>query len=120
VGASALGQAVSIALVEDQRVVIDGARSWVAADPPGRVVIAAVGSSIEEAMAGPGRQADVLVLDLELGKEMMTGRVAELSDAEYRVIVFSIHVEPLIVQAIMKAGACAFLVHVENRAGLTR
>jgi two-component system, NarL family, nitrate/nitrite response regulator NarL len=109
VGSSSLDRPVSITVVEDQQVVIDGVRSWIAADRDSRAVILAAGGSIEEVMAGPGRQADVVVLDLELGKEMMTDRVAELSDAGFRVVVFSIHVEPLIVQAIMKAGACAFL-----------
>ena len=40
---------------------------------------------------------------------MVTDRVAELTDAGFRVVVFSVHVKPLIVQAVMDAGACAFL-----------
>jgi two-component system nitrate/nitrite response regulator NarL len=99
VGSSQLDRPVSITLVEDQDVVVEGVRSWVGADPENRVVIIAVGRSIKAALQGPGRDADVIVLDLELGtretgSEMVTHRV---------------HVEPLLVQAVMKAGACAFL-----------
>jgi two-component system, NarL family, nitrate/nitrite response regulator NarL len=114
VGSSQLGRPVFITLVEDQDVVVEGVRSWVAADPEHRVVIVAAGASIEAALQGPGRDADVVVLDLELGtretgSEMVTDRVAGLAAEGFRVVVFSVHVEPLIVQAVMNAGACAFL-----------
>jgi two-component system, NarL family, nitrate/nitrite response regulator NarL len=114
VGSSQLDRPVFITLVEDQDVVVEGVRSWVAADPEQRVVIVAVGGSVEAALQGPGRDAEVVVLDLELGtretgSQTVTHRVAELNAEGFRVVVFSVHVEPLVVQAVMKAGACAFL-----------
>jgi hypothetical protein len=57
-GLSQLDRPVSIALIEDQDVVVEGVRSWVAADPGGRAVVTAVGSSIEAVLEGPGRAAD--------------------------------------------------------------
>lgn len=108
-GSSSLGQPVRIALIEDTDVVVEGVRAWLAADPHGLVTIIATGDSIEAILAGPGRSADVLVLDLELDGVMVTDRVAELSDLGYRVVVFSVHVKPFVVQAVMNAGACAFL-----------
>ena len=108
-GSSSLGQPVRIALIEDTDVVVEGVRAWLAADPHGLVTIIAAGDSIEAVLAGPGKCADVLVLDLELDGVMVTGRVAELSDLGYRVVVFSVHVKPFVVQAVMNAGACAFL-----------
>ncbi len=108
-GSSPLGRPVSVALIEDLDVVVEGVRAWVAAAPAGSVVIAAEGDSIESVLGGPGRAADVIVLDLELGDTMVTDRVAELSDQGYRVVVFSVHVKPLVVQSVLKAGACAFL-----------
>lgn len=108
-GASPLDQLVRIALVEDTDVVIEGVRAWLAADSYSRVTIVATGDSIDAVLDGPGKAADVLVLDLELDGIMVTGRVAELSDLGYRVVVFSVHVKPLVVQAVMDAGACAFL-----------
>jgi two-component system nitrate/nitrite response regulator NarL len=108
-GASPLDQPVRIALVEDTDVVVEGVRAWLAADPQGRVTIVATGNSIDAVLDDPGKDVDVVVLDLELDGTMVTDRVAELSDFGYRVVVFSVHVKPLVVQAVMDAGACAFL-----------
>ncbi|MGH3303730.1 MAG: response regulator [Streptosporangiaceae bacterium] len=108
-GASPLGQRVRIALIEDTDVVVEGVRAWLAADPHGRVTIVAAGDSIDAVLAGPGKSADVVVLDLELHGVMVTDRVTHLSDLGYRVVVFSVHVKPLVVQTVMNAGACAFL-----------
>lgn len=108
-GSSPLERAVRIALIEDTDVVIEGVRGWVAADPRHRIEIVATGDSIEVVPAGPGNSADVVVLDLELGELMVTDRVADLSDLGHRVVVFSVHVKPLVVEAVMRAGACAFL-----------
>jgi two-component system nitrate/nitrite response regulator NarL len=100
---------VSVALVEDLDVVVDGVRAWAGADPDGRLIIVAAADTVEAVLAGPGRAADVLVLDLELRGEMVTDQVTALSDAGYRVVVYSVHVRPLLVQAVLEAGACAFL-----------
>jgi two-component system, NarL family, nitrate/nitrite response regulator NarL len=108
-GSGSLDQGVRIALIEDTDVVVEGVRAWLAADPRGQVTIVAAGDSIEGVLAGPGKSADVVVLDLELDGVMVTDRIAELSDLGYRVVVFSVHVKPLVVQAVMNAGACAFL-----------
>jgi two-component system nitrate/nitrite response regulator NarL len=104
---SSLDQPISVALIEDWGVIAQGVRSWLAAD--GRAEVVAVGSDIDEVLERAGGDPDVLVLDLELGGDMVTGRVAELSDAGHRVVVFSMHHEPMIVRAVLDAGACAFL-----------
>lgn len=113
-GASSVDGIVRVALVDDQDVVIEGVRAWIEADPEHRAAVVAEGRSIETALAGPGRAADVVVLDLELddrgtGGRLMTDRVAGLSDEGFRVVVFSVHVEPMIVREVMDAGASAFL-----------
>jgi DNA-binding CsgD family transcriptional regulator len=51
----------------------------------------------------------VLVLDHELGRDMVTDRGKDLTDDGHVVVVFSVHVKPLIVQAVLEAGAFAFL-----------
>ncbi|MFI5959720.1 sigma factor-like helix-turn-helix DNA-binding protein [Cryptosporangium sp. NPDC051539] len=96
-------------IVEDTDVVVAGVRAWLADDPEQRAEVIADGATLEDALAGPGRDADVIVLDLQLGPELMTGRIGALSDAGARVVVYSVHVEPLIVQSVLDAGACAFL-----------
>jgi two-component system nitrate/nitrite response regulator NarL len=106
---------VRVALVEDQEVVVEGVRAWIAADPEKRAEVISDGKSIETALARvtPGRDVDVVVLDLELGGEtggkLVTDRVAGLCDEGFRVVVFSVHVEPLIVRTVLQEGACAFL-----------
>lgn len=113
-GASAVDPVVRVALVEDLDVVVEGVRAWIASDPHKRAVVVTAGETIEAALAGPGRDADVVVLDLELGDrqaggKLVTDQVAGLCDEGFRVVVFSIHVEPMIVETVLKAGASAFL-----------
>jgi two-component system nitrate/nitrite response regulator NarL len=121
VGAGAMDGTVRIALIDDQDVVLEGVRAWIAADPERRAEVVAEGRSIEEALAGPGREADVVVLDLELaghkaGRRLVTDEVASLCDDGFRVVVFSVHVEPIIVRKVMDAGASAFLDKRTERA----
>jgi two-component system, NarL family, nitrate/nitrite response regulator NarL len=108
-GSSPLDQLVRIALIEDTDVVVEGVRAWVAADPQGLVAVAGASNSVDTFLASPSKSVDVVVLDLELDGVMATDRIAELSDLGYRVVVFSVHVRPMVVQAVMNAGACAFL-----------
>jgi DNA-binding NarL/FixJ family response regulator len=109
VGSDPLERPVTVAVIEDIDVVVEGVRSWITNDPQRRATVIAVADTVEAVLDGPGRDADVLVLDLELGDTMVTPRVAELSDAGYRVVVYSVHVEPLVVKEALAAGACAFL-----------
>jgi two-component system, NarL family, nitrate/nitrite response regulator NarL len=44
-----------------------------------------------------------------LNGTMVTDQVGRLSDAGHRIVVYSVHVEPLIVERVLAAGACAFL-----------
>lgn len=120
-GTGAVGEVVHVALVDDQDVVVEGVRGWIDADPQQRAVVVGAGETIDEALAGPGAAADVVVLDLELsdrdgGSALVTGRVSDLCDRGYRVVAFSVHVEPLIVARVMDAGATAFLDKRTERA----
>ncbi|MEU6792010.1 response regulator [Nonomuraea wenchangensis] len=96
---------VTVALVEDHQVVVDGVRSWFGPSP-GPVALVAQGPSIE---AVQGVTADVLLLDLNLNGTMVIDRVSELCQSGQRVIVFSEHEEPETVRAVLDAGASAFI-----------
>jgi DNA-binding NarL/FixJ family response regulator len=112
-------RAVSVAVVEDLDVVVEGVRAWVAEDPGRRVNVVAVTDTIDGLMDDEGRHADVVVLDLDLGKNetdrrgltrrKVHDRVSRLCDAGLRVVIFSIYVKPLLVQAALHAGASVFL-----------
>jgi two-component system nitrate/nitrite response regulator NarL len=110
------GRPVTVALVDDQEVVLEGVRSWIERDPRSRAEIIAAGDSVRDVLENGGRDADVLVLDLDLGQEWKLARlnevtsvIAGLCDGGSRVVVFSIHVEPLVVQAVISAGARVFI-----------
>ncbi|MFI6499530.1 response regulator [Nonomuraea typhae] len=112
-GTDPMDRPVSLAIVEDHSVIIDGVRSWIAEAPGVRVSV--VTGSPDTLLSGPGRTCDVVVLDLNLRgdgpptRDLVTRRVSRLCDAGLRVVVFSNYVQPLIVRAAIDAGASAFL-----------
>lgn len=108
-GPGPLDRSVTVALVEDTDVVVEGVRTWLRDDPDQRARIVSVGRTIEEVLDALTDPPDVLVLDLELDGELVTDRIPALADAGYVIVVFSVHVKPLIVRAVMDAGAVAFL-----------
>jgi len=97
-------------------VVSAGVRLWIGEDPAQRATVIGIAETIDALRAGPGNSADVLVLDLELGQQMVADRVGELCDAGFRVVVFSIHSKPLIVGRVLMSGASAFLDKHTERA----
>ena len=88
---------VTIAIVEDHPVVVEGVTSWVNGDPARRIRIVQVTSDLAD--LGPG--ADVIVLDLELGGQMIT-EVPGLVAGGHRIVVFSAHVDPSIILAVLR------------------
>lgn len=113
---------VTIAVVDDQDLALDGVRSWIAADPAGRAEIIASGRSARAVLAGPGREADVLVLDPDLCRDWRLTQlneaismIARLCDNGFGVVVFSVRAEPFIVQAVLDAGARAFIDKYADR-----
>ncbi|MER7169370.1 response regulator transcription factor [Micromonospora sp. NPDC000207] len=106
------GDPVTVAIVDDHPVVIDGVRAWLAAEP--RVTVLATGDDPDEVLrAAP--DADVLLLDLRLHGRMVLDRLADLCAAGRRVVVYSEHTEPETMLAALDAGAVAFLAKHEGR-----
>jgi two-component system, NarL family, nitrate/nitrite response regulator NarL len=100
---------VTVAVVEDQPVTVDGVRAWFDRDPLQRAVVVAAGDTIETALATGGDGADVLLLDLDLRGVIVTGRIADLCAAGHRVVVFSALTDSDTVHAVHAAGASGFL-----------
>ena len=105
---------VGVAVIDDHQVVIDGVRAWATADPEQRVRVVVTGSSPDDLLPCPP-EVDVVLLDLELNGVLVLDRVASLSDAGHRVVVFSAHGGPSVVSAALEAGACAYLTKDEAR-----
>ena len=102
---------VTIAIVEDHPVVVEGVTSWVNGDPARRIRIVQVTSDL----ADLGPESDVIVLDLELGGQMITEKIPGLVGGGRRIVVFSAHVDPGIILAVLKAGAYAYVTKDEGR-----
>ena len=102
---------VTIAIVEDHPVVVEGVTSWVNGDPARRIRIVQVTSDLADLSPG----SDVIVLDLELGGQMITGKIPGLVAGGRRIVVFSAHVDPGIILAVLEAGAYAYVTKDEGR-----
>ncbi len=112
-GPNSLDRPVTVAVVDDHQVVLDGIRSWVEHDPQCRVRLVADGLYVDAVLAGPGRDADVLVLDLGLFGESTVDRIGELATGR-RVLAFSAETADETVRAVLDAGACAYLTKHEG------
>jgi two-component system, NarL family, nitrate/nitrite response regulator NarL len=110
-GGGQVERQVTIAIVEDHPVVVEGITSWVNGDPARRIRIVQVTSDLAD--LGPG--ADVIVLDLELGGQMITEKIPGLVAGGRRIVVFSAHVDPGIILAVLEAGAYAYVAKDEGR-----
>ncbi|MDZ5445722.1 response regulator transcription factor [Micromonospora sp. 4G57] len=103
---------IGVAIVDDHPVVIDGVRAWLAAEP--RLRVLATGDDPDMVLrAAP--EAEVVLLDLRLHGRMVLDKLAELSAAGRRVVVYSEHTDPDTMLAALDAGAVAFLAKHEGR-----
>lgn len=107
-GESALARPVTVAVVDDHQVVLDGIRSWIERDPLRRVEVIADGLWVDSVLAGPGAHADVLVLDLGIFGESVVDRIGDLA-ADRRVVAFSADITDDTIRAVLDAGASAYL-----------
>jgi DNA-binding NarL/FixJ family response regulator len=106
-------RSVTVAIVEDHPVVVEGVTSWIGADPGQRLKVTQVTSDLA-GLAAAGA-ADVIILDLELGGRMVADEVGRLAAAGYRIVVFSAHVGPALILDVLDAGASAYVTKDEGR-----
>jgi two-component system, NarL family, nitrate/nitrite response regulator NarL len=105
---------VTVVVVEDHHVVIEGIRSWARADPGQRVTITHVARDLDELAAWPGPAPNVLILDLELGGRLVIPDIPRLAADGHRIVVFSGHSSSANVMAALDAGAHAFVTKHEG------
>jgi len=103
---------VTVAIVDDHPVVLEGVRSWLADDQRLRVI--ATGGDIETVLAAVS-SVDVLLLDLRLHNRVVIDRIGQLAEAGLRVVVYSELTDQETVLQVMEAGAVAFLAKYEGR-----
>jgi DNA-binding NarL/FixJ family response regulator len=127
---------ISVAAVDDHPIVLDGIASWVsgrsaangggtgrAVGPgpgtggPDDIEIVGTAATVAELLAGPGRQADVVLLDLDLRDGTTAERnVAAIRGAGPAVLVLAASDKPRAVREAMRAGAGGYVLKSEPTA----
>jgi two-component system, NarL family, nitrate/nitrite response regulator NarL len=107
---------IDIAAVDDHPIILDSVASWVAGDG-GDIRVVATAATVGALLAGPGRRADVVLLDLDLGDgSTVADNVAAILAAGPAVLVLSASERPLAVRAAVRAGARGYALKSEQAA----
>ncbi len=108
---------IDVAAVDDHPIILDSVARWVMADE-GDIRVVATAATVDELLAGPGRHADVVLLDLDLGDgtdgTTVARNVAAILAAGPAVLVLSASDRPLAVRAAMHAGARGYALKNEQ------
>lgn len=105
---------VRVALIDDHPVVLAGIESWYAeADPP--IDVVAKGPDVSVALAGPGLDADVVILDLQLADGGPAYHELQQLVAEQRqVIVYTMRDSRETALTCLDLGAFSYLTKAEG------
>jgi two-component system, NarL family, nitrate/nitrite response regulator NarL len=107
---------IDIAAVDDHPIILDSVASWVMAGE-GDIRVVATATTVDALLAGPGRGADVVLLDLDLGDGTTVARnVAAILAAGPAVLVLSAYDKPVAVRAALRAGALGYVLKSEQAA----
>jgi DNA-binding NarL/FixJ family response regulator len=108
------GDAIDVAAVDDHPIILGGVSAWITAPDSGiRVVATAV--TVAALLAGPGRHAHVVLLDLDLGDGTTTEQnVAAIRAAGPAVLVLSASGRPAAVRNAIRAGALGYVLKNEE------
>jgi two-component system, NarL family, nitrate/nitrite response regulator NarL len=105
---------IDVAAVDDHPIILDNVAGWVMADE-GDIRVVATAATVDALLAGPGRHADVVLLDLDLGDgTTVASNVAAILAAGPAVLVLSASDRPLAVRAAMHAGARGYALKNEQ------
>ena len=118
--ASVTGDAgwIDVAVVDDHPIIRDGITCW-AAVPESGIRVVATATTVDAVLAGPGRGARVVLLDLDLGDGTTVAQnVAAISAAGPAVLVLSASDRPAAVRDAIRAGAGGYVLKQEEAAEL--
>jgi two-component system, NarL family, nitrate/nitrite response regulator NarL len=109
-----LSGVIDIAAVDDHPIILDSVADWVRAGE-GDIRVVATAATVDALLAGPGRRADVVLLDLDLGDgTAVASNVAAILAAGPAVLVLSASDRPREVRAAMHAGARGYALKSEQ------
>ncbi len=103
---------IDVAVVDDHPIVLEGVAGWVS-EPEIRVVGTA--PTVDALLAGPGRGAHVVLLDLHLGDGTTIERnVSTIAATGSAVLVLAASDQPVSVRAAMRSGALGYVLKDEE------
>ncbi len=107
---------VKVAAVDDHPVILGGIAAWLSGQASG-IRVVATAATVSALLAGPGRQAQVILLDLELGDgSTAAANVAAIRAAGPAVLVLSASDNPATVRSAIRAGALGYVLKSEEGA----
>lgn len=114
----AIRRMISTVVIDDHPAIIVGVRAWfAAANPP--ILVMDAGPTVAVAWTDPGRDADVVVLDLHLGRGApVYGELRRLVDDGRQVIVYSMRDDQEAALTCLDIGAFTYLTKAEGQAHL--
>lgn len=102
---------VTVAVIDDHPVVVEGIRSWMNRDS--RISVVFTGTDPADLRRGDAATAQVVVLDLELKDGLVVDVIPALSSAGHRVVAFSQHRDSELILRVLEAGAAAYVAKDE-------
>ncbi len=103
-----------VAAVDDHPLLLGGIVSWLAGEC-GDIRIVGTAATVDGLLAGAGRYADVVLLDLDLGDGTTAERnVGAILAAGPAVLIFAASDRPISVRAAMRAGALGYVLKSED------
>jgi two-component system nitrate/nitrite response regulator NarL len=111
---SGVSDIIDVAAVDDHPIVLDGIAAWLAAGGGG-IRVVGTAASVAALLAGPGRRARVVLLDLDLDDGTTVDRnVSDVLAAGPAVLVLAASDKPPAVRAAMRAGALGYVLKSED------
>jgi two-component system, NarL family, nitrate/nitrite response regulator NarL len=100
--------------VDDHPIILESAASWIMANESD-IRLVATAATVAALLAGPGRRADVVLLDLNLGDQTtVDANVNAITAAGPAVLVLSASDRPPVVRAAIRAGARGYVLKNEQ------
>lgn len=114
------GPAVRVAIVDDERMVLDGLRAWLLGQSSVVDVVAAV-TSWNRLLVHPQYPVDVVLLDLNLKDGIpVEVKLATLRAAGVATVMISTYEDPVQIRSCIAAGATAYLPKTESAEEMMR
>ncbi|HCU93926.1 MAG TPA: LuxR family transcriptional regulator [Actinobacteria bacterium] len=105
---------IDVAVVDDHPIILDGVAGWIRSAATGMRIVGTA-TTVAGLLAGPGRLAQVVLLDLDLGDGTAAERnVAAVTAAGPTVLVLSASDKPVSVRSAIRAGALGYVLKSEE------